>query len=170
MSRTIRPATPEDASGIARVHTQSWAETYPGLMPGDFLARMTSPEMRQRRANSWASTIQARREVILVAEQDGEVTAFASGGPPRDHPGFDAELMTLYALKAAQGQGTGRALLHTLGRALHAGGARNLALWVLDVNPTRQWYSRQGAREAGEKTEGHLREIRMVWDDLGKLL
>jgi len=40
----IRAATPTDAAGIAAVHVQSWRDTYAGLLPDEFLARMTSPE------------------------------------------------------------------------------------------------------------------------------
>jgi len=176
----IRPAAPTDAAAIAQVHTTSWRETYAGLMPAEYLERMTGEVIQRRREYNWRETIAAGQlltgedTVVLVAEQDGELVAFASGGTPRDHPGFDAELMTLYCLKQAQGQGIGKALLKTLAQAWHTDGARNLALWVLDVNPTRAWYARLGGREDGEKTVplpggGELREVRLVWDDLTRL-
>ncbi|EYB69418.1 Acetyltransferase [Deinococcus phoenicis] len=171
---TVRPAVPADAPALAHVHTASWQETYTGLMPPDFLARMTDGAAHERRRQMWEGAATDPAQIVLVAEQDGAVIAFASGGPARDHPGVDAELYTLYALKSAHGQGLGRALLHALAQELQAGGARNLALWVLDVNPTRQWYARLGGREAGEKTQaipgsGELREVRLVWDDLARL-
>ena len=170
MPPTIRPAAAQDAAAVARVHQQSWQETYSGLMPAAFLARMTDEAMRQRREASWRQTIIAGDDVVFVAEQGGQVVAFASAGPPRDHPGYGAELFTLYAVRGVQGQGTGRSLLRATVQAVAERGARNLALWVLDVNPTRGWYARQGAREAGEKVEviagGELREVRMVWDEL----
>ncbi|WP_240738433.1 hypothetical protein [Deinococcus fonticola] len=53
MDASIRPASPDDAPGIAQVYTQSWRETSPGLMPGDFLSRMTSDAARQRSEESW---------------------------------------------------------------------------------------------------------------------
>ncbi|GMA15776.1 GNAT family N-acetyltransferase [Deinococcus metallilatus] len=171
---TLRPATPPDAPALAHVHTASWRETYTGLLPQEFLAGMTDDAARERRQRMWEVLAADPSQIVLVTQQDGEVVAFASGGPARDHPGVDAELYTLYALKSAHGQGLGRALLHALARELHLGGANSLALWVLDQNPTRQWYARQGAREAGEKTQplpagGELREVRMVWDNLAQL-
>ena len=59
-------------------------------------------------------------------------------------------------------------------RELYGRGHRTLALWVLDTNPTRAWYARQGGHEAGEKTEplpggAELHEVRLVWDDLAAL-
>ncbi|QLG09478.1 GNAT family N-acetyltransferase [Deinococcus sp. D7000] len=162
----IRPATPADAPAIARVHVTSWRETYAGLMPDDFLERMTNDEMRQRREMGWERTLSQRLETVLVAEQDETVVAFASAGPARDHPGYEMELMTLYVLKSAQRRGLGRALFAEIVRTLRADGIQNLALWVLEANPTREWYLRQGGREAGEKLDGELREVRVVWDAL----
>ncbi|WP_102127236.1 GNAT family N-acetyltransferase [Deinococcus planocerae] len=171
----VRPAVPADAPGIAHVHVTSWRETYTGLMPEDFLTRATGEVARERREGFWTRHLAAGTgEVVLVAEREGEVVAFTSGGPAREHPGFDAELYTLYALKLAQGRGVGRALVSALARELRERGFRSLALWVLDQNPTRAYYAHLGGREAGERTEtlpsgGELREVWMVWDDLARL-
>lgn len=152
---------------------RSWRETYAGLLPGDFLTRMTGDAMRERREASWRQTLAGGQELVLVGEVEEQVVAFASAGPPRDHPGVDAELYTLYALRQAQGLGLGRALLREVAARLAARGHRSLALWVLDMNPTRAWYLRQGGREDGAKTVpipgGELREVRLVWDDLRRL-
>lgn len=173
MAFTVRPATPADAPALAHVHVTSWRETYTGLMPQDFLDRVTDGAARERRQRMWEGATADPAQVVLVAERGGEVVAFASAGPAQDHPGFDTALFTLYALKAAQGQGMGRALLSVLARELSERGHRSLALWVLAENPTREWYLRRGGREAGEKTEsvpgGELREVRLVWDDLARL-
>ncbi|BDP43189.1 hypothetical protein DAETH_31580 [Deinococcus aetherius] len=102
------------------------------------------------------------------------MVAFASGGPARDHPGIGAELYTLYALKSAQGQGIGRALVSALACELQERGFRSLALWVLASNPTHAYYAHLGGREDGEKSVplpggGEMCEVRVVWDDLTRL-
>lgn len=163
---TIRRAVEGDAPAIAHIHVQSWRETYTGLISPEFLDRATNEAARQRREESWRATIAKNLEDVFVAEQGGEVVAFASVGPARDHPGYDSELMTLYSLKRVQGQGIGKALLHAVIGQVQADGGDNLALWVLATNPTRQWYAAQGAREAGEKVDGELTEVRLVWDRL----
>lgn len=171
----VRPATPADAPGIAHVHVTSWRETYAGLMPEDFLTRATGEVARERREAFWTRHLSAQTgEIVLVAELRREVVAFASGGPAREHPGIGAELYTLYALRSVQGQGVGRALVSAVASELRGRGFRSLALWVLDVNPTRAYYAHLGGREAGERTEplpggGELREVRVVWDDLARL-
>ncbi|GHF39050.1 N-acetyltransferase [Deinococcus metalli] len=152
------------------MHVTSWRETYTGLMPADILARMTGDDMRARRTAMWTEVLERGPTAVVVAATEDAVVGFAAVGPPRDHPGYDAELGALYTLRAAHGHGTGRALLRAAAGTARNAGARTLALWVLDANPTRAWYVRQGAREAGSKTDGPLTEIRMVWDDLGILV
>ncbi|WP_414657385.1 N-acetyltransferase family protein [Deinococcus sp. VB343] len=160
----IRRAEVTDAPAIAAIHVQSWRETYTGLIAPDFLSRMTDESARQNREKSWQATISQGREDVFVAEQGGEVVAFASVGPARDHPGYASELMTLYSLQRVQRQGIGQSLLRAVMEQVRGQGGKNLALWVLASNPTRQWYAAQGAREAGEKVDGELVEVRMVWD------
>lgn len=169
MSTTLRPATPADAPRLAQIHVTSWRETYLGLIPDDLLDRMTNPAMLEleRRQAQWATTVQDTRQIVTVAELNGEPVAFCSAGSLRPHPAiqppYDAELYTLYALRAAHGHGLGRALLtHTLS-ALRGRGHRGMALWVLDVNPTRQFYRHLGGSELGEKIEGPLREVALGW-------
>ncbi|MFC6616461.1 GNAT family N-acetyltransferase [Deinococcus radiophilus] len=151
---------------MAGVHTQSWRETYTGLLSPDFLERATNGGARQRREQGWQTTIEWGQEAVFIAEQDGKIIAFASVGPARDHPGYTHELMTLYSLRESQGQGVGKRLLRAVICQVQKKGGTNLALWVLATNPTRQWYASQGAREAGEKLDSELQEVRMVWDHL----
>ncbi len=138
----------------------------------------TSPDMRERRAAHWARTLEQDLEVVTVAEQGGQAVAFAGAGATRLHaavPGdYDAELYTLYALKAMHGQGLGRRLVQESAARLHAQGFGGLAVWVLDVNPTRAFYRHLGASELGHKTEeipgGTLTEVALGWPDLTALL
>lgn len=142
-------------------------------MPTAFLAGMTGAAAQERRRVFWERHVGSPDHVTLVAEFGAEVVAFVSGGPARDHPGYDAELHTLYALPHAKGLGLGRRLTAALAEELRACGFGSLALWVLDINPTRAFYLHLGGRGAGEKTEaipgGELREIRVVWSSLDGL-
>ena len=200
----LRPATLADAAAIAAVQTTSWAETYRGHMPDGFLDRMTGGAMQERRALQWEHTltldvtIDRTPDIVTVAEQveaeqvgaeqAGRVVAFASAGATRPHtviPGdYDAELYTLYALRSAHGLGLGRRLIAASAAALHLQGFTGLALWVLDVNPTRAFYRHLGGQELGQKTEeipgdgltegglpqSVLTEVALGWRDLTVLL
>lgn len=174
----LRAAVPDDAAQMADVHIQSWRETYAGLMPPGFLARMTDDRMRELREANWRRTIHDGDEEVYVAVRGGQVVAFASGGALRPHmviPGdYAAEVYTLYALKEVQGQGLGRRLLSEVARGLHGRGYRGMALWVLASNPTRQFYNHLGGVELGQKTEetrfGPLVEVALGWRHLESLI
>ena len=171
---SVRPATPEDAPAIAALHVQSWRETYPGLLPEAYLARMTDDAMRGRREVERARSIRDPAILTLVAEHAGRVAGFVTGGAVRGDSAYGAELYALYLLRAAQGAGLGRALVRELARGLQARGHRDLMLWVLAENPTRGLYAHLGGTVLGEKTErvpeGELREVAYGWPDLSALL
>lgn len=174
MSFVIRVAYPRDAKDMAKVHCTSWQETYTGLIPNAYLDNMIGEQALDRRTTHWIRFTQDEKQVVLVAEQNSQIVAFASGGPTREHPGYDCELYTLYSYQAVQGQGIGRTLLTNLAQRLAIRGYQKMALWVLDSNPTKAWYAHQGAYEAGHRhtsiPQGKLFETRMVWDDLQTLI
>ena len=41
LTYAIVPAGPGDAAELALVHVQAWRETYPGVLPAAYLARMS---------------------------------------------------------------------------------------------------------------------------------
>lgn len=174
---TLRPATPEDGPAIARVQIQAWRETYAGLVPDEFLARMVGEERRERAAQGWARAAADPRQVLLVAEEAGEVVGFVAGGParalPEDGPEYGGELYALYLLRACQGRGSGRALVRELARRLSDLGQPDLMLWVLRENPTRGFYEHLGGVVVGEKREtvpgGELVEVAYGWPDIRAL-
>src|SRR5512142_1389502 len=61
---TIRPATPEDAEGIARVHIETWRTTYRGLMPDSVLDNLSI----EKQADRWDASLSNQRTSTVVAE------------------------------------------------------------------------------------------------------
>ncbi len=93
---TIRPAVPEDAPGIARVHVGSWRAAYRGIVPQAHLDNLDVGEREQQWSQRLAGAESPRH--VLVATDDGEVVGFASAGPTRDDdaaPGT-AEVYAIY--------------------------------------------------------------------------
>ncbi|HLN64384.1 MAG TPA: GNAT family N-acetyltransferase [Symbiobacteriaceae bacterium] len=171
----IRAARPEDAGGIARVHVQSWRSTYRGLVPDEYLAKL-SVEARERFWNRQLEKSPNAENVVLVAENEsGAIAGFVSGGPQRDE-GLDyrGELYAIYLLEDAQGRGAGRGLMQALARELHAAGYRDLMLWVLTTNRSRQFYEHMGGQfittKAVEIGGAPLKEAAYGWPDIGVLL
>ena len=128
---SVRPATPEDAPAIARVHVASWRAAYQGLLPASLLAGLNV----ERRELAWQRVLQDDTQAVFVFENAGEVVAFSNIGPCRDEDKSGAaELMTLYALPEVWGRGVGKALWEADLGALLERGYREVTLWVLDGN------------------------------------
>ncbi|WP_410574864.1 GNAT family N-acetyltransferase [Amycolatopsis sp. cmx-4-61] len=108
---------------------RSWQAAYAGLIPADFLARLSASS----RAAAWARRIGDGGRV-LVAEEDGAVAGFAAFGP--------GQLYALYLLPEYWGRGLGRALHDRVVAEMSGDSA---ILWVLATNErAKAFYVRQG--------------------------
>ncbi|HEX3916793.1 MAG TPA: GNAT family N-acetyltransferase, partial [Caulobacteraceae bacterium] len=91
-----------------------------------------------------------------------------------DGKGADAEVFTLYVVRAAQRAGVGRALLKSAARVLRAEGAKSLMLFVLTRNdPARRFYERLGGEVFAEVASNGwgrgLTETGYRWMDIARL-
>lgn len=159
---TVRPATPADAAAMARLHVQSWRETYRGLMPD---AVLDDPEFEPRRERFWTAALTEERHRdnrAAVAVLDDEIVGVAMSGPPlHDDPVWDRQLYVLYVAEALHGRGAGAALLDAVTDPREVTG-----LWVADPNPRAQaFYLAKGfAFDGGEMVDQGVRELRMRRD------
>ncbi len=169
----VFPAGPADAEDLARVHVAAWRESYRGLLPDGFLARMSEPAHARR----FARLLRAppKDAVTLVVADRGGIVGYAEGGPSRSGAAGEAEIATLYLLRAAQGRGLGRRLLEGAARAMAANGAASLAISVLRDNLTaRGFYEHLGGvadpprRERGPGG-ALVQEVTYRWADIGSL-
>jgi L-amino acid N-acyltransferase YncA len=140
----IREAQIADAAAIAKVHVDSWRTTYAGILPEEFLARL-SYEQRERQ---WRSSLSNRSEFIYVAyNAGGEITGCASGGSERSgDPIYRGELYTVYLLEQYQRKGTGRQLISWVAERLLQEGIASMLVWVLAENPSCRFYKTLGAK------------------------
>ena len=128
----VFPAGPTDAEALARVHVQSWRETYKGLLPDAYLARMS--EAAHARRFGVALMKPGPDDVTLAAADRWGLVGYAQGGPSRRRMAKEAEVATLYLVRAAQNRGLGGRLLADTARALAARGATSLVISVLRDN------------------------------------
>jgi GNAT superfamily N-acetyltransferase len=165
----IRAAEVIDAAGISHVHVQSWLTTYRGLVPDAYLATLSKAE----RIPLWQDWL--RRDIsAFVAEVEGTIIGFVSGGPVREPlAGYDAELYTIYLLKEMQGRGVGTALLEKLAVAMLGKGHASMMVWVLEGNPAVRFYEKTGAGYLSSKQieigSVPFRELAFGWSDLRAL-
>jgi len=172
----IRRATPADAVQIAAVHLATWRNAYAGILPDDYLAKLSIPRL----AASYDRMIRAREGLFVAARRDvprgdgPRIVGFANGGPSRPGAIADAEISLLYVLDDWRDQGIGRRLMRSLGMNLAADGASSAFLWVLRDNPNRWFYNRLGGEPAAEGTIRFagkaLTQTAILWDPIEKLL
>lgn len=160
MAFRIEKMTPATWRGKGLAHYQAWQETYRGLMPDAYLSAQ-SPEENIRRAALLPDT-------TLVALDGGRVVGFVCYAPQArefvGRPGA-SEIMALYLLREAQGQGRGRALMEAVLPLLPH---REVALFVLKGNEQAiGFYRHMGfaftGRELRQETGfGELIELEML--------
>ncbi|MDB5446800.1 MAG: acetyltransferase [Phenylobacterium sp.] len=169
----IVPAGPADAEALARVHVTAWRESYRGLLPEAFLARMSEPGYARRFRREL--TLPGANDVVLAAANPYGVFGYVAGGPSRSGVEGEAEVATLYVLRAAQGRGVGKRLLTGAARALAAQGAGSLLISVLRDNlRARSFYEHLGGRADPPRQEhgpggAPVWEVSYRWPEIGRL-
>ncbi|MCX6129304.1 MAG: GNAT family N-acetyltransferase, partial [Proteobacteria bacterium] len=162
-----------DAAAIAATHVQTWQTAYRGIIPDEFLAKLSIAD----RQNFWEkhlAALPAGSHIYVAVDSKAQVLGFSSAGPNRDqeYP-YDGEVMALYLLKEQQGHGIGRHLFQASIDCLVDSGCRKMLVWVLAQNPTCLFYAHLGGRPIAEKivTIGGtpLKELAYVWEDLPAL-
>ncbi len=161
MAYTVKPMTTEaEMRGKAYVHYAAWLETYPGLMPREYLEK--------RSLRKCEETARAFPENTLIALEGDKVVGFLSYAPrARDFISVrpSSEIVALYVLREHQGKGVGSALLD---RALEVLPEKKAALFVLKRNERAiGFYRHRGFRFTGREltqtvTGGELTELEMV--------
>lgn len=149
---SIRPAVPEDAPGIARVHVQAWRESYAHLVPAATLAGLD----QGARESMWRTLLTAGAPDAWVACAGAgtcpEIIGWASASGGRDADGpRPLELEGIYVLASHYGSGAGQMLLEA------AAGGQPAYLWVAADNPRAlSFYRRNGFSPDGATTTAEL--------------
>lgn len=155
----VRRAEPADALGMARVHVDTWRETYRGLISD---TELDDPGLLEWRQKFWTAALtdpRYDRNNVSVALHDDTLIGIAMSGPSSDHSGEPQELFVLYTYASFHGSGPGVALLNDV-----ISPSASAVLWVADPNPRAQaFYRKNGFIADGTvKVEDGLRELRMV--------
>lgn len=120
----VRLAELADAPSMAKVHVDTWRETYRGLMSD---AMLDDPALLSWRKQFWAAALTDLRyesNAVAVAFREGSLIGIAMSDPCLDGDEGLPQLYLLYVFAEFHGSGVGEALLNTmLDRALPA------ALW-----------------------------------------
>lgn len=169
----VFPAGPADAEALAAAHVASWRETYKGLLPAAYLARMSETAHARRFGHLLLKP--GPDDVTLAAADRHGIVGYAQGGPSRRRVEGEAEVATLYLVRAAQGHGVGGRLLRQTARALAAHGATSLVISVLQGNvAARRFYEHLGGEAEPARQEpgpggAACWEVAYRWAEIGRL-
>jgi ribosomal protein S18 acetylase RimI-like enzyme len=155
----VRRARPADAPSMAKVHVDTWRETYRGIVDDSVL---DDPALLSWRETFWTAALTDHRysqNVAAVATHGGAVVGIAMSGPSLDDLEVPQQLYLLYVYAASRGRGIGAALLDAV-----VDPTAGTVLWVADPNPRAQaFYRRHGfAADGGFRIGDHVREVRMT--------
>lgn len=169
----IRVARPSDASGIARVETETWRDAYPTLLPEAYLVRNLGTW------SHWPQRLQGRARNVLVAEvAPRRIVAYATWGPAcryRARPGSTVagQLYELYVHTDHREKGIGRRLCAGVAQRMASRGMRPLYVEVLEGNPSRFFYEALGAQLVARTNHDfagqRLPSVVYLWADLKTL-
>jgi len=155
---TIRTPVAADAPAIARVHIDTWRETYSGHMTDSYF----DEDSYRRRLEMWTHVLgpQGRPGARVVAERDGEIVGFATAGSSDSNdarnghePVRDLHLYAVYLLAREHGRGLGQQMVDAVV------GSQPAQLWVMRGNDRAiAFYRRNGFEFDG---------VEVARDDLG---
>lgn len=122
----IRLPTQNDCLAIGHVYCEAWKAAYKGIVPDDYLNRLTDE-------NCMPCSI--RSKGALIYESDRKVLGVVSFGARRDRPASkDGEIYSIYVLPEYWRTGAGRALFEAAKEQLRAAGCNALFPWALTEN------------------------------------
>ncbi|MEO0534478.1 MAG: GNAT family N-acetyltransferase [Cyanobacteria bacterium P01_A01_bin.123] len=170
----VREATLQDIPTIARVHVDSWQTTYRGIVPDEYLARLTYEHRTQRWHQLFSRAVQDKHFTYVAEHDSAGVVGFANGGMERSGDRvYTGELMAIYLLQGHQRQRLGYRLTQTVAQRLHQLGINSMLTWVLVDNPACQFYAALGGKPVREQTlevgDQSFIEVAYGWRDTADL-
>jgi ribosomal protein S18 acetylase RimI-like enzyme len=160
----IRRATPSDLQDIAAIHIESWKDSYPDILPAEFLAGQISRDFERH----WRGTDMQNEDIVLVAEENSLVGFVAVWCRPI--PFID----NLHVRPSQRSKKIGSALLKAVAKELINEGYKTAYLWVFERNEKAiRFYERLGGiqkEQAMKNVFGYdVLSRKIEWDDLSTI-
>ena len=161
----IRRAKKTDFKKIAEIHAKSWKDSYPGILPAEFLSDKLTKEFEKH----WSEIQIQEQDVVLVAEENNLVGFIAVWCQPI--PFID----NLHVIPSQRSKKTGSALMKAVAEELINTGQRKAFLWVFEDNKKAiKFYIRLG----GIQKEKSMKNVfgydipsqKIEWDDISTIL
>jgi phosphinothricin acetyltransferase len=161
---SVRPAQPTDAEAIAEIFEQGIED------------RVATFETTPSSVEEWDRWLASGEELVLAAEQDGRVVAFAVAGPYTDRHRYYEGVgeATMYVERGSRRRGVGLSLLNGLGEAAEERGLYKLVGKIFTTNEASIALVREcGFREVGVhrrhgRLDGEWKDVLVVERLLGE--
>jgi len=160
MLHRIRRAVIDDVDQIAKIHVDSWAEAYKGLMPINYIESFTV----ERRTKLWTNIISRDLAFVMVAEDNSGVIGFLCFGQPKGYENTNNyELSSLYIAPSRYGCGVGSSLYKECKKELSLKKAQQVKLWVLDSNQRAiNFYKKHNFTPTGNSDEETVGKVVLI--------
>ncbi|MFB1050319.1 N-acetyltransferase family protein [Paraliobacillus sp. JSM ZJ581] len=163
----IRVAAAEDYAAIAKVHVDSWQQTYQDIVPKSYLDQLSYDEKEAL----WKKILASRTKVYVVENERGQIVGFANGGKERtgDYSSYQGEVYAIYLLQSYQKSGIGKKLIQHVTANLKEQKLNGVLIWVLADNPSVGFYQAIDGKKVDEEEINiggkPLTEVAYGWSD-----
>lgn len=170
---SYRFAEVTDTQAIAALHTQSWRQTYRGILRNEYL----DGNIAKERHLVWQKRLAApaANQRILIAEEDGQLVGFSCLFLDED-PQLGTLIDNLHVVPALKGQGIGLGLMREAARQVIPQATQpGFYLMVYEANrPAVQFYDRVGGKSVGAEEHetpggGQATILRYAWKTVADL-
>lgn len=157
----IRHAEGSDLPSIAAVQTDSWQDTYAGVLPAEYLANQVPQDLKRH----WDEVEIQPEDLVLVADGEGVAGFIAIWCRP------DPYIENLHVKPALRSQKLGSALMKSAARHLIQRGHESAYLWVVQSNQRAiRFYEKHGGVQTVRQVNNHFGYempcIKIEWTDL----
>ena len=148
---TLRPARPDEAEALARLHVEAWRDAHAGLAPAAAVKALDTA----CRLPAWQGYLADPDQHVLVAERGAALAGLVCfGKASQPELGDQAEIKHLYVASTARKLGLGHRLLQAALSQLSTVGYTKATLAVVQGNtPARGFYKASGGQEVGSFTD-----------------
>ncbi len=161
----IRKAAPEDAFEFASCHIASWRSAYQGIVPDEYLNRLTAEKWAER----FQKNLKEQKEYsYLCAVHENQIAGILILGKSRDEDKpLAGEICAIYLKEEFWSKGLGGEMMAYALKSFKNENLCEAILWVLEENGrARRFYEKYGFVSDGVKKEitlgKPLTEIRYV--------
>jgi len=171
----FRIAHINDLESLAKLHAESWRESYRGIFPDNFLDN----DVWEERRSFWEGRLSSPKENqrVLIATKDNQICGFicAFGN---ENSKWGTFVDNLHVSKSSQGNGVGKQLMYLIAKwADELFENKGLYLEVLEDNfNARSFYHRIGAKHQETNlwqppgSDEKINDLLYVWESNQQLL